>query len=98
MSTRFSTADAAWLHMDRPTNLMVINTVLLFDDPVDWERAREITQRRLVDRYPRFRERVVESPVALRPPRWERDHDFSLEHHMHHRALPVPGGVPELQE
>jgi WS/DGAT/MGAT family acyltransferase len=98
MSTRFSTADAAWLHMDRPTNLMVINTVLLFDDPVDWERAREITQRRLVDRYPRFRERVVESPVALRPPRWEPDPDFSLEHHMHHRALPVPGGVPELQE
>ncbi len=28
-------ADAAWLHMDRPTNLMVVNTVLWFDAPVD---------------------------------------------------------------
>ena len=32
MTARFSSADAAWLHMDRPTNLMVINSVLLFDD------------------------------------------------------------------
>ena len=28
MSARFSSADAAWLRMDRPTNLMVINSVL----------------------------------------------------------------------
>ena len=28
-------ADVAWLHMDRPTNLMVVNTVLWFDAPVD---------------------------------------------------------------
>ena len=28
MSTHMSSADAAWLHMDRPTNLMVINSVL----------------------------------------------------------------------
>ena len=98
MSRRLSSADAAWLHMDRPTNLMVINSVLLFDEPVDWERAREVTQRRLVDRYPRFRERVVESRLPLRAPSWERDPDFSLEHHMHHIALPPPGGMAELQE
>ena len=28
-------ADVAWLHMDRPANLMVVNTVLWFDAPVD---------------------------------------------------------------
>ncbi len=53
MSSRFSSADTAWLHMDRPTNLMVINSVLLFDEPVDWNRVKQITQERLVDRYPR---------------------------------------------
>ena len=98
MSVRFSGADAAWLHMERPTNLMVINSVLLFDQPVDWERAKQITRRRMVDRYPRFRERVVESRLPLRAPRWERDPGFALEHHMHHRALPAPGGPSELQE
>jgi diacylglycerol O-acyltransferase / wax synthase len=97
MSARLSSADTAWLHMDRPTNLMVINTVLLFDEPVDWERVKRITQRRLLDRYPRFRQRVVESRVPLRAPKWEDDPDFALEHHMHHRALPAPGDRAMLQ-
>ncbi len=98
MTSRLSTADAAWLHMDRPTNLMVINSVLLFDEPVDWERVKEITQQRLVDRYPKFRQRVVESHLPLRAPAWEDDPDFALEHHMHHLALPAPGGAAALQE
>ena len=60
MSARLSSADAAWLHMDRPTNLMVINSVLLFDQPVDWERVKQVTQLRLVDRYPRFRQHALQ--------------------------------------
>jgi len=93
-----STADAAWLHMDRPTNLMVINSVLLFDQPLDWDRVRDVIQQRLVDRYPRFRQRVVESRLPLRPPAWEDDPDFALEHHVHHVALPAPGETTALQE
>jgi len=84
--------------MDRPTNLMVINSVLLFDTPVDWERVKDITQHRLIDRYPRFRQRVVESRLPLRSPKWEDDPDFALEHHMHHIALPTPGDDAALQE
>jgi diacylglycerol O-acyltransferase / wax synthase len=98
MPERLSSADAAWLHMDRPTNLMVINSVLLFDQPVDWERLKQITQHRLVDRYPKFRQRVVESRVPFRSPKWEDDPDFALEHHMHHLALPAPGDGAALQE
>src|SRR5512135_2669918 len=98
MSSRFSTADAAWLHMDRPTNLMVINSVLLFDAPVDWERVKQLTQERMVDAYPRFRQRPVESRLPLRPPKWVDDADFALEHHMHHLALPAPGDIATLQE
>ena len=52
-------ADAAWLHMDRPTNLMVVNSLLWFDEPVDLERTREILRVRLVERFPRFRQRVI---------------------------------------
>ena len=98
MSARLSSADTAWLHMDRPTNLMVINSVDLFDQPLDWDRVKQITQTRLVDRYPRFRQRVVESRLPLRAPRWEDDPDFSLDHHMHHLALPAPGAPAALQE
>src|SRR6516165_5011069 len=98
MSARMSSVDTAWLHMDRPTNLMVINSVDLFDQPLDWDRVKQITQTRLVDRYPRFRQRVVESRLPLRAPRWENDPDFSLEHHMHRLALPAPGDPAALQE
>ena len=54
---RMSNADAAWLHMDRPTNLMVVNALLWFEEPVDVERAREILRSRLVEPFPRFRQR-----------------------------------------
>jgi diacylglycerol O-acyltransferase len=98
MSSRLSSADTAWLHMDRPTNLMVIDSVLLFDEPVDWERVKEVTQVRLLDRYPRFCQRVVESRLPLRAPKWEDDPDFALEHHVHHLALPAPGDIAALQQ
>jgi diacylglycerol O-acyltransferase / wax synthase len=98
MSSHLSSADTAWLHMDRPTNLMVINSVELFDEPLEWERFREIVHTRLVDAYPRFGQRVIESRLPLRPPRWEDDPDFALEHHLHHLALPAPGDRAALQE
>lgn len=98
MSAQLSSADTAWLHMDRPTNLMVINSVELFEQPLDWERFKQIIQKRLVDRYPRFRQRVVESHLPLRAPRWEDDPDFALEHHVHHIALPAPGDRAALED
>jgi diacylglycerol O-acyltransferase / wax synthase len=98
MGARLSNADTAWLHMDRPTNLMVINSVELFDEPPDWERVKQIIQSRLVDRYPRFRQRVVETRLPLRAPRWQDDPDYALEHHVHHFALPAPGDRAALQE
>jgi diacylglycerol O-acyltransferase len=95
---QMSNADAAWLHMDRPTNLMVITSVMWFDEPIDQTRLREVISERLLEPYERFRQRVVESHLPLRTPHWEDDPDFDLERHLHHRALPFPGGDSELQE
>jgi diacylglycerol O-acyltransferase len=95
---RMPTADVAWLHMDRPTNLMVNNVVLWFDAPVDWDRVKEICRDRLVGRFPRFSGRVAESRVPLRPVGWEDDPRFDLEHHFHHLALPAPGDHAALLE
>jgi diacylglycerol O-acyltransferase / wax synthase len=91
-------ADAAWLHMDRPTNLMVINSVMLFNERVDEERLRETLRRRLVEPYPRFRERVVESRLPLRGPAFEADPHFDLDRHLHRRGLPEPGDEAALRE
>ena len=92
-----SNADAAWLHMDRRTNLMVINSVLLFDEQLDWERLVVVVRMRMVEPYPRFRQRVAESRVALGGPHWEEDRDFDLALHMHRRGLPAPGDESALE-
>jgi WS/DGAT/MGAT family acyltransferase len=93
-----SSADAAWLHMDRPTQLMVINIAFMLDQPMDFEQLKARVQERLVDEFPKFRRRVVESPLALLPARWAEDPDFAINHHLHHRALPVPGDDAVLRE
>src|SRR5512133_3259902 len=94
---RMSTADAAWLHMDRPTNLMVITAVAWFEQPLDWGGVREVVSSRLVQRFPRFRQRVKESRIPLLGPSWE-ETDFDLDLHLHRIALPPPGDDPALQE
>jgi len=93
-----SNADAAWLHMDRPTNLMVINSVLVFDEQLDWERLTEIVRTRMVERYPRFHQRVVEGRLTLRGAHWEEDPDFGMQRHMHRRGLAAPAGEAALKE
>ena len=45
---RMDPADVAWLHMDRPANLMVVNTVLWFDAPVDQASVLQLFQERVV--------------------------------------------------
>jgi len=94
---RMSNADAAWLHMDRPTNLMVVNAVLWTDAPVDIERIRAIVRERLIDRFPRFSRRIVEPWSGIGVPSWEDDPHFDLDAHLHHIALPAPSGKAELE-
>jgi diacylglycerol O-acyltransferase / wax synthase len=92
-----TSADAAWLHMDRPTNLMVITGVLWFDEPPDWDRVRRVVRTRMVDRYPRFRQRVVEGRQPLSGAYWEDDPQFNPDLHFHRMALPAPGDEARLR-
>jgi len=90
-------ADAAWLRMDRPENLMAITSVLWFDEPVPLEPLRALLSERLVDRFPRYARRVVDGGL-LGGAHWEDVEDFDLDLHVHHIALPAPGGRAELQQ
>jgi diacylglycerol O-acyltransferase / wax synthase len=92
---RMSPIDAAWLHMDRPDNRMIVTSVMWFDEQLDWGAVREVLRSRLLRRYPRFTQRVVEVPALA----WwvDADEQFDLEDHLHHVRLPAPGGKRELQ-
>lgn len=91
---RMAPADAAWLRMDRPTNLMVVNSVMWFDEVVDREALRTLFRDRVIDRFPRFSQRVVEDHGIW----WEDAEDFDLEAHLHPVHLPAPAGRAELED
>lgn len=83
---RLSSADCAWLHMERPTNLMTITGLLRFDGvpefPIDRLLAHE-----------RFRSRVVESPWG---PCWELDRGFDISQHLLEVQVPDEGALMQL--
>ena len=94
-------ADVAWLHMDRPTNLMVVNTVLWFDVPVDQASVLKLFQERVVSRFRRFRQRAADPALALAPwaaPEWVDDAGFALADHVSRTRLPAPGDQRALQQ
>ncbi len=93
-----SNIDAAWLHMEEPTNLMMINGFFQFNGSVDFERVRLTLLHRLIERFSRFRQRVVESRFPMRQPHWEIDPHFDIDAHLHRVALPSPGGDAALHE
>jgi diacylglycerol O-acyltransferase / wax synthase len=95
---RMASVDAAWLRMEEPTNLMMITAVLWFDEPPDLERLKEVVRERMVERFPRFRQRLVEPEGLLAAPHWEEDPAFDLEAHLGHAEVPPPGDRAALEE
>jgi WS/DGAT/MGAT family acyltransferase len=88
--------DRAWLRMDDPTNLMMINGVVMMEEPVDHEEIKKNLETRLLT-IPRFKQRVVTKGRFGRH-YWELDPAFDLAAHLEHVSLPEPGGDRELQE
>ena len=90
---RMSAVDAAWLRMDRPTNLMMIVGVVVFDARVDFRRFRAVIAERFL-KFRRFRCRAVDDAMSAS---WQEDPDFDLDQHVSRIALPEPAGQAELE-
>jgi hypothetical protein len=56
-SERISGIDTAWLRMERPTNLMMITGVMIFDQPLAYARLKEVVESRFL-KYRRFTQRM----------------------------------------
>ena len=91
-----SPVDAAWLHIDTPTNMAMITGVMMFSDRLDIWRLKEVVEHRLLQ-HERFRQRIHQPLLGLRRPSWEIDPHFDLNAHIRHIALPAPGDVSTLQ-
>ncbi|WP_235026827.1 WS/DGAT domain-containing protein [Dietzia lutea] len=91
---RIPLRDQLWLLMDRPDNLMYINSLMWFSRVPDWDAVTEAIRTRMVEPYPVFRR------VAKRRGRrwyWVDDPDFDLSNHLIRRRLPEPGGRAEAE-
>jgi WS/DGAT/MGAT family acyltransferase len=85
--------DHAWYRMDADTNLMVINSILLFEGPVDMDRLLSTIGMRLPN-YPRFTQKVVRRRGR---PYWVEDEGFDITRHIKLERMPQELGREDLQ-
>lgn len=92
-----SNVDAAWLHMEDRTNLMVITAVMSFHEPLDFQTVKALLEDRFLC-YDRFRQRVVKGIGPFAKPRWVEDEQFNMKSHLIRLGLPKPAEKAELEE
>ena len=92
-SERISGIDTAWLRMERPTNMMMIAGVMIFSEPLTYERLREVIEARFL-KYRRFNQRAVHKAAGSF---WENDPYFDIRRHILRTALPGKADQAELQ-
>ncbi len=88
-----SKVDTAWLRMEHPTNLMMINGVIMMDDNLDYEKLLETIEQRFLT-FRRFRQKAVD---GARGAHWVIDEDFDIRTHVRRTALPGAADKAELE-
>lgn len=85
-------ADTAWLRMDSPTNLMIINAMLITEQ-MQFEEFKNTIRNRFLH-FPRFLSKPV---LKTGQYVWEEDTYFDLDSHVKRVALPAPADKKALQ-
>ncbi|OBI44406.1 wax ester/triacylglycerol synthase family O-acyltransferase [Mycobacterium sp. E796] len=99
---RLSGLDAFFLYLESPTQPLNVCCVVELDPKTKpggytFEGFREALAAR-VDAVPEFRLKLADSQLNFDHPVWVDDESFDLSRHLHHVALPSPGGPKELAE
>lgn len=88
-----SKVDTAWLRMEQPTNLMMINGVVIMEDALDYEKLLETIKQRFLA-FRRFRQKAVDGTTGAH---WVLDEDFDVRLHVRRTALPGAADLEELE-
>lgn len=79
--------DTAWLRMDSRENLMVINGLLFFDEPMSHEEFESLIRERLLAQHRRFRQRPIQDGGRYF---WEELESVDLNYHVSTLELTQP--------
>jgi len=96
---RLSGTDSLFVAIEMPAWPQHVGGLTILDrsDAPDFDflRLREVLNERL-PLTPKFRWKLHEVPLGLDRPVWVDDEDFDVDRHLHHVAVPAPGGMEEL--
>jgi diacylglycerol O-acyltransferase len=81
--------------MDRPSNLMVVDSLVWTTTPIDWDRFLDVVRERLWDRYPVFRSVPVRDDEGAWY--WEERDEVDIDAHIDRIVLPPPGDDAALR-
>src|SRR5579863_1425696 len=95
-SDRLSALDAVFLHLESPGSPLHFGAVAICDGPPPAADELVALIQERIGSVPRYRSRLARSPLDHGRPRWVADPAFRVEAHVHHTALPAPGGRSEL--
>jgi diacylglycerol O-acyltransferase / wax synthase len=93
---RLTSIDASFLHNEGQSSHMHVGGLTIFEGPppaiqdfLDHIRGR-------LHLVPRYRQKLAIPPLETGRPLWVDDHNFNLEYHVRHTALPEPGSEEQL--
>ena len=81
---RISGVDTAWLRMEQPTNLMMIDGVMMLEGRPTLAVVKRLLRRRFLA-YRRFRQCAVQDAAGAW---WEDAVSFDIDRHVHQVSLP----------
>lgn len=101
MLKQLSGMDSMFLYAETHRAPLEVGCLQIYDpstSPKGAVRFKEIlaTFQDRLDRWPLFRQKLVEVPLSLDHPYWIADDDFDLEYHVRHISLPQPGDWQQL--
>ncbi len=95
-SRTLSTADAAFLYLERKEMPLAIACVIIFDGPIPFDEFVASIASKL-HRVPRYQQVVVMPPLNIGLPTWEDDPHFDIRRHIFRVTVDPPGGQAELE-
>ena len=98
---RLSALDAQFLYLERPEVHMHVAGIAILDPSTRPDGRLTIDDivdliGKRIHQVPRFRQKIVSSPLGIGRPVWVDDPHFDPSFHIRHAALPAPGGPKEL--